>query len=109
MLTAPVSFQAQTELVDKMALVKPVASSFAISSAQVMNIDIDQLGRVPVQLFPESAPHLVAALKGLAQHEATGRVHRAEAIPVAPSQGPPYALVQGSIDDPQKILAKMPH
>merc|ERR1719440_536708 len=68
-----------------------------------------QIGRVPINVLPANAPNMVAAFQKLAQRGMVGRLHRAEGIPLPPSQGPPYALVQATLDDPDGILAKMPH
>jgi cyclophilin family peptidyl-prolyl cis-trans isomerase len=108
MLTAPVTFQTQAEAV---APTVPHADApvALMSSASRINIDIQQLGTVPVDLLPENAPKMVAALQSLVQRGASGSMHRAEGIPAPPSEGPPYSLVQSTIHDPDGILVKMPH
>ena len=65
-------------------------------------IVIDGVGTVPVEL--NDHPH-AAAVRNAFAAKTTGRVHRAEPLPPAGSIGPPYALVQMSLNDP--ALAKL--
>lgn len=60
-------------------------------------IDIDGVGTVPVEL--NSHPH-AAAVRDAFVSRVTGKVHRAEPLPPPGSVGPPYALVQMSLDAP---------
>jgi len=112
MLVSPVSFQARAtspkSSTDIRSSAQP-AFPFLLASPARLNVDIDQIGRVPVKLLPANAPKTVAALRSLAQHGMTGRLHRAEGIPPPPSRGPPYALVQATLDDPERILSEMLH
>lgn len=61
-------------------------------------IQIDGVGRVSVEL--NAHPH-AAAVRAAFGRGATGRVHRAEPLPPAGSTGPPYALVQMSLNAPE--------
>jgi hypothetical protein len=58
-------------------------------------IDIDSVGSVPVEL--NNHPH-AEAVKTAFVEGTTGVVHRAEPLPPPGSQGPPYALVQMSLN-----------
>ena len=60
-------------------------------------IEIDDVGTVPVEL--NSHPH-AAAVRAAFTANTRGRVHRAEPLPPLGSIGPPYALVQMSLDAP---------
>ena len=59
-------------------------------------IVIDSVGSLPVEL--NDHPH-AAVLRRAFQGRASGRVHRAEPLPPLGSVGPPYGLVQLSLDD----------
>ena len=58
-------------------------------------IEVDGVGTLPVEL--NGHPH-AAAVQAAFEAAATGRVHRAEPLPPPGSLGPPYALVQLSLD-----------
>lgn len=64
----------------------------------VLRIDVESVGSIPIHLnnqsFSVSQKLLEAASRG-----ATGIVHRAEPLPPAGSNGPPYALVQFTVND----------
>lgn len=62
-----------------------------------LSIQIDGVGTVHVEL--NSHPH-TAAVRAAFAAGATGRVHRAEPLPPPGSIGPPYALVQMSLNAP---------
>lgn len=66
------------------------------------------VGSVPIHLLqgPGGAPGAAARLTHLAARNASGRLHRAEPHPPQGSNGPPYALVQFSLNDPS--LAGLP-
>ena len=66
-------------------------------------IEIDGIGSIPIELSDH--PH-ATAVRAAFTSQTTGRVHRAEPIPPSGSIGPPYALVQMSIND--SSLAKLP-
>ena len=59
-------------------------------------ITIDGVGVLPVEL--NAHPH-AAAVKAAFMARTTGRVHRAEPLPPPGSIGPPYGLVQMSLND----------
>ena len=61
-----------------------------------LSIVINGVGTVPVEL--NDHPHAPTVLRAFASGT-TGRVHRAEALPPPGSVGPPYGLVQMSLDD----------
>lgn len=60
-------------------------------------IDISGVGTIPIEL--NDHPHANAVKRSFAA-QTTGRVHRAEPLPPPGSIGPPYALVQMSLNDP---------
>jgi len=106
MLATPMSFQADT--LANAPVVAPHVNMIA-NAPPNMYVVIDGLGEVAVTLDVKNAPRMVAAVQGFATRGVSGSLHRAEAIPPANSQGPPYALVQASLSDPDGTLAKMPH
>lgn len=55
---------------------------------------------IPLVIDGGAQPAAASAIVGAARARVAGVVHRAEPVPLAPSQGPPYALVQFTIDDP---------
>tara|TARA_B110000046_G_C12714152_1_gene281839 strand:+ start:98 stop:571 length:474 start_codon:yes stop_codon:yes gene_type:complete len=63
----------------------------------VLLIDIDGVGTVPIEL--NRHPH-AASVRAAFTNNTTGKVHRAEPLPPPGSIGPPYALVQMSLNDP---------
>jgi len=69
----------------------------AVCAQMSLIIEIDGVGRVPIEL--NSHPH-AAAVRAAFAANTTGRVHRAEPLPPPGSVGPPYALVQMSVDAP---------
>ena len=63
-------------------------------------------GDIPIDLDSASAPNAAAALLRHATRGTRGTLHRAEPVPPAGSAGPPYALVQFTLDAPDlKALA----
>ena len=62
----------------------------------IISVDVESVGSIPIHLnesFVASKTLLEAASRG-----ATGILHRAEPLPPAGSNGPPYALVQFTIN-----------
>jgi len=108
MLATPVSFQAAVGALSAAAPVPPIVQTFSSRSSNMI-ISIASIGKLPVRLLPSNAPNIVSILTKLAQIGARGNLHRAEGIPVAPSQGPPYALVQATLRDSNGELAKAAH
>ena len=72
-----------------------------------VTLAIDGVGAVPIQLDTANAPRAAAELKRVAEADTTGRLHRSEPLPAEGSTGPPYALVQFSLEAPQ--LKSFPH
>ena len=68
-----------------------------MASRRGLFIEIDGVGTVPVEL--NTHPH-AAAVRAAFASKTTGRVHRAEPLPPTGSTGPPYALVQMSLNEP---------
>ena len=66
-------------------------------------IAIDGVGTVPVELNRHAHAEAVRAAFAAG---ASGRVHRAEPLPPPGSTGPPYALVQMSVDAPSLAQLK---
>lgn len=83
--------------------------SSAGGGGPMLRIAMDGAGVIPVHLDPANAPKTVSAITSLAGSAATGRVHRAEAVPPPRSDGPPYALVQMTVDDPGGALRSLTH
>lgn len=109
MLITPIVFQA--EYLAEQAQNVQTVQSLAITTTKpegpknrMLKIDV-AAGAFAISLNPENAPQTVRRL--LASPGETGRFHRAEPLPPAGSQGPPYALVQATLSDPE--LAKIPH
>ena len=73
----------------------------------VLTLDIDTIGSIELTLDTTRTPNATAALLSMAAGGVTGRVHRAEPVPPVGSTGPPYALVQFSLNEER--LASMPH
>ena len=69
----------------------------------MLNLEIDDVGTVPISL--DGTLHAAQTLTALAARRIAGKVHRAEPLPPAGSNGPPYALVQFSLSG----LDKMKH
>jgi len=61
-----------------------------------------------VTLDCSNAPNSVGTLWRLASKDCMARVHRAEAVPYG-RDGPPYGLVQASIDDHDGLLKALTH
>lgn len=57
-----------------------------------VTLTVDTIGEIPLRLNDSLAA--AAVLRRLAGEATAGRVHRAEPLPPAGSNGPPYALVQ---------------
>ena len=62
-------------------------------------------GDIPIDLDSASAPNAAAALLQHATRGTRGTLHRAEPVPPAGSAGPPYALVQFTLDDAPELKA----
>eukprot|EP00747_Dinoflagellata_sp_TGD_P031218 gnl/TRDRNA2_/TRDRNA2_135136_c0_seq2.p1 gnl/TRDRNA2_/TRDRNA2_135136_c0~~gnl/TRDRNA2_/TRDRNA2_135136_c0_seq2.p1 ORF type:complete len:298 (+),score=36.57 gnl/TRDRNA2_/TRDRNA2_135136_c0_seq2:87-980(+) len=77
----------------------------------ILRLGVDGIGAaIPIALDAANAPKTVQALQVLGNGVGTsGRVHRAEAVPTPPSTGPPYALVQATVDDPSGALRGLAH
>ena len=58
-------------------------------------------GDIPIDLDTAAAPNAAAALLQHATRGTRGKLHRAEPVPPAGSAGPPYALVQFTLDAPE--------
>ena len=68
-----------------------------------LGIAIEGVGTVPVELNRHAHAEAVRAAFAAG---ASGRVHRAEPLPPPGSTGPPYALVQMSVDAPSLAQLK---
>jgi cyclophilin family peptidyl-prolyl cis-trans isomerase len=62
-------------------------------------LEVPGIGSIPMELHQAAAPKAVAELTRLATAGGAARLHRAEPHPPPGSMGPPYALVQFSIED----------
>jgi len=79
------------------------------AAGPMLRIAVDGIGTIPVALDFANAPQTAKAIFSLAQQGSSGRVHRAEAVPSPASDGPPYALVQATVDDPTNVLKGLAH
>lgn len=71
-------------------------------------LHVEGVGSIPIMMSAGSSTRKTQAkLLDLAAKGTSGRVHRAEAVPSAGSIGPPYALVQFTLDD--GTLASLQH
>jgi len=86
-----------------------VLPNSANSPPQSLKISLgDNGGTITIKLDAANAPETAATFAQLARQGATGRLHRAEAVP-ADGNGPPYALVQTSVVDPDGRLKTLGH
>ena len=72
-------------------------NSQGVKCVMPLFISIDGVGHIPVELNDHAH---TAAVKASFVASSIGRVHRAEPLPPPGSIGPPYALVQMSLNDP---------
>jgi len=73
-----------------------------------LRLHFDRMGDVQVRLAHEAAPLACQVLCRIALSNGLGKVHRAEPIPTS-GDGPPYALVQGTVSDASGELPRLPH
>ena len=66
----------------------------------MVTLNVTGIGSIPIDLDAANAPRAVAELKRLSAAGNSGRLHRSEPLPPEGSTGPPYALVQFSLDAP---------
>lgn len=81
-----------------LALLACVAPSDA-GNPNSIALDLGPGGVVDVLLQPDNAPHACEVIAQLAAEGGAGRLHRAEPHPPLGSQGPPYALLQATLED----------
>ena len=74
-----------------------------------LQLAVEGVGQIEVALDTAAAPQTAQTLLQLAAAGATAELHRAEPLPPAGSDGPPYALVQFTVDDAAKLLAGLSH
>ena len=70
-------------------------------------LDVQGIGSFPITLDAANAPKAVAILQSFASGSNAVEIHRAESLPPAGSNGPPYALVQFTL--PKSGLSKHQH
>ena len=63
----------------------------------MVKVNVEGVGTIPIVL--DTSLQVSKRLTELAANGATGHIHRAEPLPPAGSNGPPYALVQFTIND----------
>jgi len=83
------------------------SSSVDARNSPIFRLVVEGVGAINVAMDPVNAPRTVATLAVLARWGARGRVHRAEAV--GGGDGPPYGLVQATLDDPSKMLKALRH
>ena len=70
-------------------------------------MEISTIGEFEIELTVSNAPVTTRAFSELAKIQALGSVHRAE--PRADNEGPPYSLIQSTVDDPFENLDRLKH
>ena len=75
--------------------------SLVLSAMATVTVDVPQVGaRLPITLDGVGTPKAIAAIAKAAQRSATCKLHRCEPDPGPGSTGPPYALLQFTVDEP---------
>ena len=86
-------------------LVLVAAVSFAQlregGDSSMLHLQVEDIGTIPIAL--NDSFQSAATLKALAAAGTSGKVHRAESLPSAGSNGPPYALVQFQLSGLEKL------
>ena len=67
----------------------------------MLHLQVEDIGTIPIAL--NDSFQSAATLKALAAAGTSGKVHRAESLPSAGSNGPPYALVQFQLSGLEKL------
>lgn len=106
-ISAPIADGQDVAAVAETTSATGVASDGQEQRVSGITLDLGSSGKVGIQLELSNAPGACATMIELAKHGTHGTLHRAEPLPPANSAGPPYALVQATMQAEE--LARLPH